>query len=550
MDFVFDAFLAWNQIGLIVMAVAFLAIGGGIMGYEIYWRTRATRVLGRISGIRMSNEVSAKERKRKRRERELAKEAKEPLDISEEFQKNPGSMLVAGIVVCLFIGLPLVFSGIGAYMGYKYINLTRTGEYAQAIVVDNERSYDSEGGTTYKAVLRFTDYQGQEHKVKDGISYGGSPSYKRGSQVGVYYDANDPTHFVTEDFWHNMGIALAFFCFGLVFILFLTSGLWIKKFKKKNLTSLKDSVDDAPTRGTYYAVFEYKTPDGVLREQASDMGSNWILNKMPGKAVCLMVFPNNPEKVRRPSHMLLIFGLLFFLPGVFIAYIAFSSFEANYASILMILGGFGFVGWKIWNVVRKIPMDELRDGWAHFQEEGVQVTSSSGGGSAKGRLLDASEIKVRARLHARHARIAAYIMFVVALGLSGGAYYAGVDMLSRVNDGVRTSGEVVDFVRRSSTSDSGTSYSYYSVVQFVDIEGRKVRFEDSVGSSSRMHTRGDQVNVLYMYEEPEDAMIDRGIFNWGLSGGLSLGGVLMFFFAFRNFTASRRYGAGRYRQRV
>ncbi len=551
MDLIFDAFSAWHQIGLMIMAFVFLSIGGGIMAYEIYWRTQATRVIGRISGIRMTNEVSAREQKRKRKEREMASRAKEPLDIGDELRKNPGSTLGALVIVAMFILFPLAFAGFGAYMGYKYFDLTKTGEYAQAVVVDNERSYDSEGGVSYKAVLRFKDYYGREHRVKDGISYGSSPSYSTGSQVGVYYDADDPKRFVIDDFWHNMGISIAFMAFGGVFILIVTSGLWFKKIKKNKVPSRDDhGADEAPTNGTYYAVFEYKTPDGVLHEQTSDMGSNWIINKMPGKMVKLMVFPHEPEKVRRPSNMLLIFGLIFFLPGAFVAHIAFTSFEVNYASILMILAGVGFIGWRIWRFARKLPLEDIKAGLADLKKNGVQVTSSSGGGGQKGRLLDPAEIKVRFAIHARHARIAAYIMFVIGLGLSGGSYYAGMSMLERINNGVRTSGEVVDFVSRRSSSDSGTSYSYYSIVRFVDTNGQKVRFEDSVGSSSRMHRRGEQVDVLYNYEQPEDAIIDRGLFNWGLSGGLAIGAFILLLLAFKNFTVLSRYGAQRYRKRV
>ena len=91
---------------------------------------------------------------------------------------------------------------------------------------------------------------------------------------------------------------------------------------------------------------------------------------------------------------------------------------------------------------------------------------------------------------------------------------------------------------------------YYAIVGFIDGNGRSVEFEDSVGASSPMYKRGDAVGVIYYPDEPKDAIIDRGIFNWSLSGGLAVGAFLTLLMAFHNFRVSRRFGRSKHPDRV
>ncbi len=294
----------------------------------------------------------------------------------------------------------------------------------------------------------------------------------------------------------------------------------------------------------YHPVFEYKMPNGELVETIGSMASSGLLGKLPGKIVTLMISPNDNKIVRRPSVFLPIFGLIFFLPGIFIMNIALTSFDINYVSILMFFGLLGFIAYKIRKAILKIPDADRKKIWEKIKDRDfsdVKVTTPKKKEEKKGRILERHEIIERVKLHIKHARIAAYGMFVIAPCLAGGAYYTGSDMLERVSTGVQVVGEVVDIKSRySSNSDGGSSYTYYSVVKFADLNGNSVRFEDSVGSSSPMHRRGDEVEVLYIPQDPEDAIIDRGIFNWGLSGGLAFGALLLGWGAMYNLRASRR----------
>ncbi len=541
-DLIFDALSAWNQIGLLLMGTVFILIGGSIAGYELYWRIKSTKIKARITGIKVTRQAKNKSTLKKK-EDETEEESE---TLSESFKKEPVASSFGMLFVLLFFGMPLVFSGIGAYMGYTYLSLTQTGEYAQAKVVRNDSSYDSENGTSYKAVLKFTDHQGKIWEVKDTISYGNSPSFKKGTQIGVYYRADDPKKFVIDDFWHNMALSLILFFFGFAFIGIVALACFVStRQNQAGEISHKDGKKPNFADEVYYAVFEYQAPNGNRMEKVSESGSNSLLGKMPGRRVTVMTFPDNPEKIRRPFALLFVFGLIFLVPGVLIMHTALTTFEFNIVTLLIVLGGLGFIAFKVWSFFRQIPSEDLKNGWAEFKEKGVSVKASTGSGKG-GRLLEPEEVAVRAKYYAKHSMIAGYVMLVIALGLAGGSYYAGLDMVDMTQNGISATGKVVDM--RSRYSDG--SYTYSAVVEFRDRDGNKSRFTDSVGSSHSSFKRGDEVEVLYMRDNPDDAIIDRGIFNWGLSGGLAIGVLLLLWGAFHSLALARRYGGSRYRSRM
>ena len=541
-DVVFGFMEAWNLAGMLLMGAVFLLIGGGMVGYELYWRTRAQSIKGRISAVRM---VSAKAYKKYLSEEE---------DVDDGQESSGGGVLAGFFIVLMFVGLPLVFSGIGGYMGYKYLSLTSSGTYADAVVVRNEESYDSDSGTSYNAILEFRDVDGRRWEVRDSISYGSSPSYSRGTRIGVYYDEDDPEYFVIDDFWHHMSIALIFFCFGFAFIGFVGLIAYLNK-RQQGGTVKKAGADGKPNFSgeMYYPVFEYQAPNGERMEKVGSVGRNSLMGILPGKEVRLLMFPENPEKVRRPLTFLLVFGLIFLLPGLFITYQAFASFHGSFGALLMLLAIVGFVGWRIRTAIEKAPAGAIKEAWKAFKEQkaagkGFSVEMSSWKQNSKNMVeLAQSDIDARVKKQAGQAFIVGYVVLLIAVGLSVGSYYAGLDMLEMTLNGQRAQGQVVDI---NSRSDSESGYTYYAVVAFEDARGKRMRFEDSVGSSHPMYHQGDEVIVLYDPEKSNDAIIDRGIMNWGLSGGLALGALIMLLLGLNALRQGRANSGLKYRTRI
>jgi len=316
------------------------------------------------------------------------------------------------------------------------------------------------------------------------------------------------------------------------------------------VTGEKKESDKRSTGETYYSVFEYSAPNGEVLEHMSDMGSNSLLSQLPGKRVTLMVFPDSPGKVRRPSLVLPIFGSVFLLPGIFIGHMAVTTFEPSSMFFIIIIAIIGFIAYKIWDFVKDIPREELKEGWRSLRENKPNITSSSRSENEKGRVLEQDEIFKRLKNQCRNSRISGYIMLVVACALVGGSYYAGLNMVDRMQNGVRAPAEVVRIKSQYSSSTDSSGYTYYAIVGFTDENGRSVEFKDSVGASSPMYKTGDEVEVIYYFDKPKDAIIDRGIFNWSLSGGLAIGGLLILWMAIYSIRISRRFGHTKDRTRV
>jgi hypothetical protein len=548
-DVIFSFMEAWSLFGMLLMGGVFLLIGGGMIGYELYWRMNAQKIKGRISSVRV---VHAQQES-------IYQKTEEDTDEESKKSTGIGKNVVAGFFILMFVGLPLLFSGIGVYMGYKYFSLRHSGTYADAIVVRNEESYDSDNGTSYKAVLEFRDQNGQIWEVKDTISYGNSPSYKSGARIGVYYNIMDPEYFVIDDFWHHMGIAIAFLGFGSVFIGFFALMFFLgKRQDAQKLGDGKTAKKLSSIGEMYYPVFEYQSPNGERMEQVGSVGRNSLLGILPGKEVNLLMFPDIPEKVRRPFMFLLIFGSIFLLPGLFITYQAVTSFEGSPVTIVMLFLIIGVVGWRIRKAIYKVPNGAIKEAWKEFRKQrGAEKNPSNGPFSSivsfsvkqKSNMveLSQSEISARVKKSAGQAKVTGYIMLLVAVGLSVGSYYAGLSMLEMTVNGQHAFGKVVDI---NSRSDSEGGYTYYAEVLFKDADGNKVRFEDSVGSSHPMQKRGDKVEVLYDPANSGDAIIDRGLMNWGLSGGLALGAFFLLLMGFSALKQALVHGGMRYQTRI
>lgn len=528
-DLIFSALSAWNSLGLFLMAFVFLLIGGGIFGHSLYWRLKAKKIRGRVCGLMMGDA---------------------PTETVETQTSTSGEGSKAGgfIVVFFFVVFPLIFSGIGVWQAYGYYSLTTSGRFADAVVVRNESSTDSEGSTSYKAVLAFTDHTGQSREVKDTVSYGSSPSFDTGTRIGVYYDLNDPSRFVIDDFWHNMAIAIIFIAFGLAFIFFF--GLMFFLANRSSQSSANPKKKKGLWSEYYYPIYEYTTPQGERMEHIEDMGGSTFLHCMPGKQVTLLMFPGNPPKVKKASVLGIILGVIFLTPGLFIANVAVSQFETSFVSVLLVLGIIGYGLFKVYQKYLLIPEEERRKGWAMirsgeaFASENFSVTSTSKIISgAKGRRMTPDEIRARIGSQKRTTVIGAFVMILISGGLGVGAYYAQKSMVEYSSRGIKAEGKVTGF----QSKDSDDSVVYHAIIEFTDQSGNSVKFQDSVGSSDPGFKRGDKVTVLYLPEKPAAAMVDRGIFNWALSLGLGFGALLLLWGALASFrlAASVRSGATR-----
>lgn len=291
----------------------------------------------------------------------------------------------------------------------------------------------------------------------------------------------------------------------------------------------------------YYSVFKYKTRNGDIYEKDSSLGSSSILNRLPGTKLKVLIIPDNPEKVRRPTFIWLIFGITFFLPGFFIMNLAINKFEFNYMIALFILAALLFGGDKIYKFYKKITKSEfdkelLSELWKDIKS-GKKPTSKPT--EIKGKILQNHEIIEKAKEHLKYSKITALVFFLVSMGLAYWGYYSGKQMIDMVENGISTYGTIIGMDARNNTDDTG--YTYYAIVRFTDNMSETHQFTDKIGSNTPLYNRDDSVDVLYKPNSPNTAIIDRGILNWGISTLAALFSLLSLWGAFHFFTAQNRF---------
>lgn len=537
-DLVFDAFAAFNAMIFLFGALLCLTVAACLIGYWLYWRARSIRVKARIVGVRSSGTRRSDEQWQKEYESSSALDDEQSFeeikkDFGSDFKKNPFSTIGAYFIAMLFVLMPFVFFGVGAWFAYEYINLKTHGQYTQGVISSYEASYDSENGTSYYPVVSYQDQSGIRYNEKDRLGTG-FPSYPKGQSVGVYYEAANPSNFIIDSFWRYMGFALAFMGISSVFIAVMFGGLFMqlrdKEIKDQPVKMRKKIVDIKRAHYTnqqYTPIYEFTTKQGERLQVDGDQSSNWLADKLPGKELTVMFMPHRPNKARKPGKLLLIFGLVFLVPGLFMIKVFFDQLELNLGLVLAFLGAAGYFGFQISRVLKKLPP---RSEWPSFEE--IKKEMKQGGFiqveslNSAGYIMNAAEIRERLRILDRQALISVPIIIIISFGMIAGGYYLFKDMNELSGKAMVAAGDVVDIKSRSSSD----GYSYYPVIAFKTAAHERIRFVGKVGSNPSIYSTGDKVLVLYDPEDPQRAIIDHGFMNWLPSLGLiNFGAILMFY---------------------
>tara|TARA_R110002124_G_scaffold44001_2_gene134855 strand:+ start:501 stop:2150 length:1650 start_codon:yes stop_codon:yes gene_type:complete len=528
-DILFDGISAWNQTALMIGGVICFLIGGLFLADFLYWRMKGIRVKGEIKAVKTKISRMAHRRKEEKEKEERKKEETEKEGFWKGFRKNPFSSLIALIFAGMFIAFPFVFIGIGVYHGYKYYDLKTHGIYTDAVVVQNKHETDSEGGSSYYAIVSFTDRQGNYQEHRDSISNQNGDTFRRGTHLPVYYQPDKPSRFIIDDFWHNMAAIFIFPAFGLFFIgvIFFVSHMNSKQKKKGERPDKPNYMNEM-----YTAVYEYQLPTGEVLQAEGTTSSNILTDKIPGMRVTLLVSPNKPDRVRRPGKIGITIAMILLGVGGVLFYAAFETFKFSMFSVLFPFLLLGYFGVKIYSKLSANPemkagikkmLQDVRD----RKQPLVEFDSSSGSSSSGAQFLTDEEIKARLYWMDRYNQY--WVPVLLALGIAAivGGNYLSKNLTQMLEMGISTKGHVVRMESRYDSSSDGSGYTYHAVVEFETQEGETISFTDKLGASHPLYETGDEVTVVYEARKPRDAMIDRGIWNWALPGGLMAFGCFL-----------------------
>jgi hypothetical protein len=276
----------------------------------------------------------------------------------------------------------------------------------------------------------------------------------------------------------------------------------------------------------YTPVYRYTLPDGSTHEAKSGISSGLTRGKETGRIVPLLVSPDRPSQAREAgSYVFDVIGVVFFLPGILFAYVAFTAYPVTKMTWAM---GALLLLWIAYHAHKLIIPREQRPSLEEWRRQH--------GMAAKKPSFDLKDVKPieeiisspeGAKARSRNRKLAP-LMGLVAVACFCGSLYTGFETSKMETYGLRTEGTVIRLREQYSSNSDGNRYTYYPVVSFRTQEKRRIEFEDRVGSNPPGYRAGDKVTVLYLAGNPQvKAMIDRGIWNWIAPLGLLAFAVIM-----------------------
>ena len=273
--------------------------------------------------------------------------------------------------------------------------------------------------------------------------------------------------------------------------------------------------------------YEYQ---GEAQQFTARISSNMCKHEI-GDPIDIYVLDSNPPEARLKSKGMLLFSGLFLAMGIACLVGFFIAFEISLFSIataaVILLG----IAINIIFMMRKhhiYSISDLKRTIAHAKAQHASDThhkSADRNSSPKKYIRSNHELK-------KHTKptpaILIFIVALISLGLCGTSVYWGLEHWEFQQRATTTHGTVIDFERSTSTSDGRTTTTYAPIIQFTPQQGSSsIKFTDNFGSSSPSEKRGDQVTVLYLPDDPSEAIMDKGWLNWFGPGLLGLIGIVL-----------------------
>lgn len=276
----------------------------------------------------------------------------------------------------------------------------------------------------------------------------------------------------------------------------------------------------------FYPVYRYDLATGPV-EAVSDTGSGTYQGMSTGRAVRLMVFPGNPNKVSAAGSFLVeSVSVVLLAASSWIIYLALTQWPVNLATVVVLLGLVGYLGVRGHSVLSRAPT----------QMPGMIRLKSASEDLAAAPLLkieDLAPASAGSQNLAQQSPSPPVRVLLIGAGclLLVLSAYLVRDLLRLQSHGQRARGQVIEV--RPETDASGNAL-YRAIVQF-NPAGTPLAVADRVRSNPPSYRVGDQVTVIYQARFPErTARIDRGTWNWLPPGVAGLFGALLLLAGLRN----------------
>jgi hypothetical protein len=252
-------------------------------------------------------------------------------------------------------------------------------------------------------------------------------------------------------------------------------------------------------RGVYRVVYRYTLPSGESHEAASTQGSSSVAGLTTGATVPLRVLAGRPDQVEEArSHVWTWIGVLCLAGSAWAFHLAVTAWPVG--PMTWVIAGVAavYIGVKIFRR-RRVGTTKPIPSVASSVMQRIEDVAA---------LPSARSEQVRSDASRRRW---APLLLLIGLSLFGAAIFLSRSVLQLESSGLRAAG-IVESLQTSPYATAGSAY--YPLVRFSTENGAMIRFRDNSGSNPPAYHRGEKVTVKYRAARPDDAMIDRGAWNW------------------------------------
>jgi hypothetical protein len=316
-------------------------------------------------------------------------------------------------------------------------------------------------------------------------------------------------------------VEIVFFIVGAIF--FVVGGLIVwdfRSFKQAAYPSqghivayaVRQSRSKNGQSETYAPVVQYVV-GGQSHQFTASIASSQVKHHI-GDTVPILIHKTDPTRARWDTPLHNILGGIFLVLGLGAMVAFFFVFQFDVISLVIaaiVIGTLLFKAVSLLNRHNIRSMDDIKTKFSEIKQTGITTspkdeTVISDPGAFKRHVMRKQTAPVWLML----------IFLVVGLCLVAGSAYLGVQRAEFIQSASVGYGTVVGFNSKTSSSDSGTTTTYYPLVEYTppSMQERTIRFEHDVGSSHPGYRRGDEVKVLYSANNPKQAIIDQGWMNY------------------------------------
>ena len=266
-----------------------------------------------------------------------------------------------------------------------------------------------------------------------------------------------------------------------------------------------------PNLASFHSVAEYPGRDGRKYYVEGSVSSSVPLHAV-GQEVTVLVNPRDPEKAVLQSGLSYALGVALAIMGLAAIGAFWMTFRFNIFSLVMAAVILAGLGMKIKGAWRKQPMS--LEAWNAYKKATLAARVFTE--DARDQISWADRLRVTSAVeaHLKANRFAVPVLLLLGFGLLflGYHFYGKTERFLQSAD--HAVGTVIDLSRRDS-SDGNDTYS--AVVEYRDARGSNFKFIDPFSSSPPYYYAGQEVQVLYNRDDPNQAQIDRGLVNYWLT---------------------------------